>query len=63
MKAVDEYHERYSDIYKDKVRKKEPPVPLVEHPQFYKEPKKKVKLSSPAEDLKVSQTNELIDSL
>ena len=53
VKAVDEYHERYSDIYKDKIKKDDVPSAMTDHPLFYKEPKKKVKLSSPAFDLKV----------
>ena len=53
MKAVDEYLESHSDIYKDKSKKDELPSTMSDLPLFYKEPKKKVKLSSPADDLKV----------
>ena len=53
MKAVDEYHESHSDIYKDKSKKDELQPAMSDLPLFYKEPKKKVKLSSPADDLKV----------
>ena len=53
MKAVDEYHERHGDIYKDKSKMDELPPTISDLPLFYKEPKKKVKLSSPADDLKV----------
>ena len=53
MKAVDEYHESHSDIYKDKSKKDELPPRVSDLPLFYKEPKKKVELSSPADDLKV----------
>ena len=53
MKAVDEYHESHSDIYKDKSKKDELPSNMSDLPLFYKEPRKKVNLSSPADDLKV----------
>ena len=53
VKAVGEYHERYDDIYKDKSKKKELPQTTTDLPLFYREPKKKVKLSSPTDDLKV----------
>ena len=57
VKAVDEYHERYSDVYKDKLKKEDPHLTRAELPLFYKEPKKKVKLSSPTEDLKVEEND------
>ena len=53
VKAVDEYHESHSDIYKDKSKKDELQPAMSDIPLFYKEPKKKVKLSSPADDLNV----------
>ena len=57
VKAVDEYHERFSNIYKDKHKKEEVVQSRTDLPLFYKEPKKKVKLSSPADDLKVVRYN------
>ena len=53
MKAVDEYLESHSDIYKDKSKKDKLPPAMSDLPLFDKESKKKVKLSSPADDLKV----------
>ena len=53
VKAVDEYHERFSNIYKDKHKREELVQTRTDLPLFYKEPKKRVKLSSPADDLKV----------
>ena len=53
MKAVDEYLESHSDIYKDKSKKDKLQPAMSDLPLFYKEPEKKVKLSSPADDLKV----------
>ena len=62
MKAVDEYHESHSDIYKDKTKKDELTPSVSDLPLFYKEPKKKVKLSSPADDLKVNDFNHLFSN-
>ena len=53
IKSVDEYSERYGSVLKDGARLEKSRSSLPTQSTFYNEPKKRVKIADPVDDVKV----------
>jgi len=48
---VDEYNERYGNVYKEKAKQERSRINIGTPTTFYNEPKKRVKIASPIDDV------------
>ena len=53
IKSVDEYNERYGNVYKEHTKLEKSRNNVATPTTFYNEPKKRVKIASPVDDTKV----------